>query len=184
MLDSCLWDSILNRTKTCLYCVSRGWCQLAVLSPRKLTLGGSVSPLLALPDHASFDLCSIVGHLLVCVVAEKSLSKGPKMDFFTTVTFMSHWHTPSSHTNRPPVYVCARGSEMVEALREITSHFMAAFSQRDVTMHTQTLWVCPFPPGPEPHCNSYPFFTFSWKGLAVIVRSLWSKLVLIQIQWI
>ncbi len=140
MLDSCLWASLLNRTKTCLYCVSRGWCQLAVLSPRKMTLGGSVSPLLALPDHASFDLCSIVGHLLVCAVAEKSLSKGPKMDFFTTVTFMSHWHTPSSHTNQPPVYVCAGGIWNGWGPEGNNSTFHGSiFSKRCNNAHTDTL---------------------------------------------
>ncbi len=163
MLDSCLWYSILNRTKTCLYCVCRGWCQLAVLSLCKLTLGGSVSPQLALPDHASFDLCSIVGHLLVCAVDEKSSSQplwGTKDGFL----YLSHIDVTLTQTGHQCMCVQG-GSGMVEALREITAHFMAAFSQRDVTMHTQTLWVCPFPPGPEPHWNSYPFFTFPWKDL-------------------
>ncbi len=185
MLDSCLWYSILNRTKTCLYCVCRGWCQLAVLSPRKLTLGGSVSPQLALPDHASFDLCSIVGHLLVCAVAEKSSSQplwGTKDGFL----YLSHIDVTLTQTGHQCMCV-QEGSGMVEALREITAHFMAAFSQRDVTMHTQThtdALGLSISSGPRASLELVSILHISVKGLAVIARSLWSKLVLIQIQLI
>lgn len=117
MLDSCsLWDStprVLNSTKTCLYCVYRGWCQLAVLSPYKLTLGGSVFLLLALPDHVSFDLCSSVEHLFVCAMAEYSpfcsLSEGPKMSFFTTVGYHIDTHWAHTQTGHQCICMCVRG---------------------------------------------------------------------------
>jgi len=67
-----------------------------------------------------------------------SLSKGPKMSFFTTVA--CHIDALSSRTNWTPVYMCMREGEMIAALREITAHFMAAFfSKRCNNAHSDTL---------------------------------------------